>query len=98
MISPAVDASVIRVYDPVQHPASIGEMGSVATKTCGVCNQDVRSTGVEIWNVYDGVLIWEGSCGHAWPSFPEADPLYHKALEVLETWGGSMVHASSRRR
>lgn len=64
----------------------------MATHSCEVCQQDVRTTGVEVSNVYDGILIWEGSCGYAWPRFPKGDPLHDKALKVLSGWDGPMIH------
>lgn len=41
-------------------------------------------TGIEVPDVYDGALIWSGSCGHEWPAVREGDPRYDAAVEIIE--------------
>lgn len=61
---------------------SLLRVGTVQEPTCPTCSQPA-TTGHEIPEIYDGVLIWECDSNHLWPRFP-AGPRHQAALDVIE--------------
>ena len=46
----------------------------------------VRTIGVEVRGVYDGVLFWQcPDCDHRWHRFPEGDRLRARAAQIIGT-------------
>ncbi len=49
-----------------------------------------RKIGIQVWGVYDGVLIWRcPDCGHNWPRFPNEpywQRLHDKAVSIIAEW------------
>lgn len=60
-------------------------MTDATTMQCEICERYHPADSVhaeQVSEIYDGVLIWHGLCGHSWPRFI-AGPRRHAAECIL---------------